>query len=114
MDEPTITETLATRRAAPRDGAAPEKPLLDHRADNATPTACFRKIAKLAAHGTEAAIKKEAEFEADLSRLRALLDLVLSGALTTLLRNSSLLNEEDRAFLRRRSFLPAKGPKENA
>jgi len=112
MEEAVIHEPQAKKKGVPTKGTAHRKGSPNSRADNATPTACFRKIATLVAQGTEAAIRKEADFEGDLSRLRALLDVVLSGALTTLLRNSSLLNEDDRTFLRRRGFLPAKAPKE--
>jgi hypothetical protein len=64
-----------------------------------------RKVAELATQTVQAALKEEARNTSDHARLLALYSVVFNGAFSTMLRNSTLLTAEDRAFLKELNYI---------
>jgi hypothetical protein len=64
-----------------------------------------RKVAELAAQTVQTALKEEERNASDHARVLALCNLVFSGAFSTMLRNSTLLTESDRAFLKELNYI---------
>jgi hypothetical protein len=105
--EPVTEKKAPVRRAGKLpQGTSPAK---RRKAGNRRPKplpGLARKLGELATQVVETALKEEARNGGDHTRVRALFDVVLSGAVTTLLKNSTLLTEDDRAFLRDLGYLP--------
>jgi hypothetical protein len=73
-----------------------------------------RKLSELAAETVETAIREEACNAAEHERVRKLCMIASSGTFSMMLKNSTLLTEADKEFLRDLGYMPAKGAKEMA
>jgi len=110
--EQTVVETKSKRGQKREHNVSPEAGNQSTRSRRTKPLpGLTRKLAELAGQAVETALKEEARNAEEHARVRALFNVVLSGAVTTLLKNSSLLTEDDRTFLRELGYLP-KAPKE--
>ncbi len=64
-----------------------------------------RKVAEGAAEAVQLAIKEEHRHAAEHTRIKVLCELVLAGNFSRMLKNSTLLTEADKEFLRGLGYL---------
>jgi hypothetical protein len=103
--QPAVAKNIPTRpatRVVETEGLTEPKNAHERRVK---PIAGLRKISELAAAAVQACLKEEARHASDLDRVRGLCNLVFSGAFSTMLKNSTLLTDEDKEFLHQLGFL---------